>query len=271
MSSPALLGSQRHAALGASGSTGTNITAAGTAHTKGSYVELSASTAFDAGGILVQLGNTSGTFDFLVDIAIGAAASEQVIVSNLLHCQNSAAVEVCPVFIPIFIPVGSRIAVRCQATTASGIVVCSIQLLAYGVLSFGSLQHVESWGPNTADSGGVSVDPGAVANTKGAYSQVTAATARETKWLIVAIGNNADAARTAATWLVDIAIGAAASEQIVIPDLRLGANSTGDDMRPKFFAFPFSIPIGARVAARASCSITTAGDRLFDIAIYGVG
>jgi len=40
---------------------------------------------------------------------------------------------------------------------------------------------------------------------------------------------------------------------------------------PVLGPFPVAIPSGSRIAARAQCNISDATDRLFDVAVYGVG
>jgi hypothetical protein len=133
------------------------------------------------------------------------------------------------------------------------------------------MQIVTSYGATTADSGGISVDPGGVANTKGEYSEITAATTSPIDWLVVAIGNANDTARITNQMLLDIAIGAAASEQIIVPDLDVVVASAGDNIFPLFSNMPMSMPTGVRIAARLQSTSTTVGDRLLDVAAYGVG
>src|SRR5690349_20677747 len=63
---------------------GTTLTANVTAHVKGSYAQLFASTGFDATGFYAQIvRSVNPGRTFLVDFATGAAASEVVILGNL--------------------------------------------------------------------------------------------------------------------------------------------------------------------------------------------
>jgi hypothetical protein len=86
--------------------------------------------------------------------------------------------------------------------------------------------------------------------------------------LLFGVGNQANTSRISTDYLMDFAIGAAASEQIVIPDLYLGASVNVTVMGPKVFG-PFDIPIpsGSRLAARCQC---VSGGASFDLIVYGV-
>ena len=74
-------------AVGATTATslGTAITASGSTNTKGSYTQLIASTTSDATSMIITLYNQSvPNATMAIDIAVGAAASEQVIAANVL-------------------------------------------------------------------------------------------------------------------------------------------------------------------------------------------
>lgn len=271
MASPAILSGQRfEAGVDSSASQLINITAHASANTKGSYVDVIAATLFAASGILIHANNASGSSDFLLDLAIGSAGNEQIIWANIIFCRSSQT-RVQYAYVPLSIPAGVRLSARCQATTGGAIMTFGVTLIAASALSPAALNNVTTYGAATGDSGGASIDPGAVAHTKGAYTEISSGIANPIKWLVVGIGNQANTARTGALWLVDIAIGAAAAEQVVVPNLPLFANSAVDCMEPGLVCLPCDIPAGTRVAVRAQCSITDATDRLFDIVLYGVG
>jgi hypothetical protein len=101
-----------------------NIDAGATAHTKGAWAEITASTARDAKGftlVILNDASSSAAARFLVDVAVGASGSEAVILSNmqtLFEGFQGAQAVVGPIWTPI--PAGSRIAARaqCSVTTA---------------------------------------------------------------------------------------------------------------------------------------------------------
>jgi hypothetical protein len=271
-----LLDVQRLESVGAvtASSHGTLCTAHASANTKAtSYTELIASTAFAAQSILITFENASAsTIDFLFDIAVGASSSEQIIIANLQVSIPNGVSVAASFWFPIHIASGSRISARCQCTTGAATVRVSALLFGGGFASPERHSIVDTYGAATADSGGTSVDPGGSSNTKGSYSQLTAATTRPHKGLLLAIGNQINGVRTGCAWLLDIAIGASLSEQVIIPNLSLNADTTKDMVFPQAFSFiPITIPAGTRLAARAQCSITDATDRLLDVVAYGVG
>lgn len=248
----------------------TVVTAHASANTKGIYSQLIAATAHDSDWLLVQVGlGTSETnqADVHIDIAIGADGSEVVIISNLLISQVNG--QVVQFLFPRHIPQGTRIAAAIAATTGGSTVRCQVVVIANGSAP-NSLQRVTTYGAVTADSGGTSLDPGAVGSTKGAYVELTAA-CNEIKWLVVALGCQANTARADARFYLDIAIGAGGSEQVKVPNLLFYSDLTSDLLSPATYAFPCSIPAGSRIAARTQCTITDATDRLIDVVLYGVG
>lgn len=260
------------AGVTAATSIGIAVTASASANTKGSWVELTSATAREAVGLLVNIGrgHTAGA-DFLVDIGIGAAASETVLIPNLKGDNGSNLLGPGTIYIPIGVPAGTRLSARCQCTSASGISRVQVVAVYGGWVGQPPLAVVTDHGSAVADSGGVSVDPGGTANTKGSYSQIVASTSRAMKAMIIGIGNQNNGSRTIADFLLDLAIGAAASETIIVADLHLEASASDDAMRPVFVGpIPISIPAGTRLAARAACTIIDATDRLFDVIIYGV-
>ena len=105
----------------------------------------------------------------------------------------------------------------------------------------------------------------------GAWTELTSATERAHNGLAVMIGNQLNAARTAATWMVEVGVGAAASETTIVTRLLMACNTNGQLFPTVFPLVPVEIPSGSRVAVRARSQTTDATDRLFDVVLYGVG
>lgn len=255
-------------------STGVAVTSSASTNTKGAWVELLAASSRPAVGMIVGIrrGHTA-LMSSLIDIGIGAAASETVIVPNLIgDCGTNLLTRSGPILIPIAVPAGSRIAARAQATVASANPRVQVTLL-YGSWHGQALSRVTDYGTNTADSGGVSVDPGAVANTKGAWSQITASTTHPMRALIIGVGNMANSGRSVNTdWLLDIGMGGSGSETVIVADQQIECSTTDDLVSPTFIGpIPCNIPAGTRLAARSQASnVGDDNDRLFDVIIYGL-
>lgn len=252
-------------------SRGTAVTANASANTKGSYTQLIASTGFDANGIIIMLDDMTAAVDYLIDIAVGAAASEVVKISNLLATGGTGSIVYgAYYYFPIRIAAGSRISARCQCSTGGNIIRVSALLLGNSMQGAEGLAVVTPYGDTTADSGGISIDPGGTVNTKGSYTQITASTTYPIRFLVFAIGNQLNNIRTSQSWLVDIAVGAAASEVVKIPNIPLNCSTSPDIITPQTMCIPVNIPAGTRLSVRAMSDGNDATDRLFDIVLYGV-
>ena len=107
----------------------TQIDPGGTANTKGSYVELTTSTSarLDALAICCTTdfqGTAIATLTtWFLDVATGAAGAETVVVPNLAWAAGVTADVVRPgiVRVPVVIPAGTRLAVRCQCSVATAV------------------------------------------------------------------------------------------------------------------------------------------------------
>lgn len=268
---------------------GTTVTSSATAHTKGPWTQIAASTTFDASAIMLQIDLQYQDTLYLIDVGIGGAGSEQVLIPNLMMSQSA------PVFnsliIPVNVPAGSRIAVRSQDNFGSSTSYVAVTLLAGGWASSSPFNTVTAYGPSTATSNGVIADAGATINTKGAWAQITASTASAMKALMISGSRAAPGTAVTATYaqLVDIGIGAAGSEQVILPNLRFQASiMTGGVVTPYTAGsatltglstlFPrwippimCDIPAGVRLAVRQQSSTTNTNDRTSAYAIYGLG
>lgn len=137
-----------------------------TAHTKGAYGVLSASLPFDVHGLTLWLSGTATSntrTDALMDLAIGAANVEQVILPNLLVGWLPATTTGgYSLYLPFFIPKGTRLTARVQGLQLSK----TLDILAFfhGAAdgpAVGQLyRRADAYGVNTASSTGTSHTPG---------------------------------------------------------------------------------------------------------------
>ncbi len=162
-------------------STGTTqILASASANTKGGYTQIVASTAADT--VFMQIDiigfHNVGKFGAL-DLAIGAAGSEQIIVSNLMLAATQAGVANTTYLFPIQIPAGTAISARCQCDDVSdGMFVC-LRLFDGAFTHLEGIAGIDSIGALASATAGTQIDPGATPNTLGAYAQLTASTPRD--------------------------------------------------------------------------------------------
>jgi hypothetical protein len=252
-------------------SIGTTLTSSASANTKGTTVELIASTAHDAHWISVTAlcGATPGITGF-VDILIGAS-TEAVLIANLpttLRIADDGGGG--PFLFPLFIPRGSRLAARYQNSSGSATVDVIIHLFGgHPAGPWADCSYVDRYGATTT-SRGTNVDPGGTANTY-VLAEITASTLRPIRWLVLCAQSSDQAWVAAPQWTVRLSIGSATESQIG-GDLILTGGTTGDNIMPfMHWYFPLFIPAGSRLSVDAKCTSTTDGDRDLLISIYGCG
>jgi len=254
-------------------------TSGGTAHTKGSWVEIVAATTSDVYRVIMQTSNTAvsgSNTASLLDIGVGAAGAEVVVVPNLAvgNSSTSSTLGSFPVWdLPLFIAKGSRVAVRWQSARTS------VTLNTYWTF-FGPTSTTRAatkpapftwaYGPDTSTSLGVTLVPGA-ANAKGAWSQLTAATDGPISALAVGIQNAGNTSAQGGTVLVDIGYGAAGSEVVAIPNLSFTTSTQELVLRNHLLTtYPVELPAGVRLAARCSNSGGSTGAYYVDASICAI-
>lgn len=253
-------------------SRGTAVATGTTAGTFGSYAQLTASTPYDTVWMDVAIDSSAASFsnNIIVSIAIGAAASELVIVPNLMLYNGSSSRCGVRYSFPISIPAGTRIAAKAAGSQSGGADTCYLQVTLFDG-AFTQLDGVagyDSIGAGTAK--GTTLTTGA-ANTKGSYAQLSASTSRDYIGFLVGIDNTGAGTPPATTpFLTDIAIGAAASEVIILPNMQHilnAANANAYYASPAVSTFfPIAIPASTRVAARSQCNAAT---KTMALTLYG--
>ncbi len=245
------------AGITAGSTTGTSVTGGSPGGTKGSWAQVIASTAYHTHGFYLMVLSTGGC-DVTFDVGIGGAGSEVVLVPDI-NVMASTETQVEFIWCPMEIAAGTRVAVRCATSTASVAHVVSMNLFAAGPASFGH-QFAEAMGVSGASA--TVVDPGATANTKGAWTQLIASTSRAARSFHLNVQGAAYPSGSDQRSLVDVAIGGAGSEVIIVPDILFAVNNTLARNPGLWLELPREIPAGSRVAVRSACSINTALDRL---------
>lgn len=270
------------ATSGATTKGGTAVTG-GAADTKGSWTQLAAATSFEATALLLAVNTFYSDTNYLLDIGIGGAGSERVVIPDVLVAlANGTALNV---LLPVAIPVGSRVAARCADRYGGSDIYPSVTLLGGGFVNPSPYQNVVAYGVVTSGSTGTTVDAGGSANSKGSWTQITSGTTRAHKGLMVAAVRPDFAIQLGASYyqLSDIGIGASGSEQILIPNLRYESNQgTGGisggspllrgALEPAMITLPpCDIPAGSRLAIRQQSTTTDAQDRTCAYVVYGLG
>lgn len=247
-----------------------SVLTSGGADTKGSWVELTASSDELTGFIVTAAPNTNGgSTSFMIDIGVGGAGSEVVIVENLyLNSSQAAEEQEGEWVIPIQIAAGERIAARCQSSGVSGTIAALITSESGNFLIGSTGAESISYGEALATTTGVDIDAGASANTKGAWSEITSSS-DDLIGFCISVGNNQNSGMVDANFLLDIAIGGAGNEEVIVPNLFI-VTSLRESLHYARVFHGIRIPSGTRIAARIQSNITDAADRVLDIVLNGV-
>lgn len=243
----------------------TAITSSASANTKGSWVELVASTGQACERMKIDIRSTTDDETFLIDIGVGAAASESVVISNIQMWTNGP--RSATFTLPITIASGSRISARCQDSSGSGTI--DIAITYNEDDSYGTSASNITIGSDTANSLGTEVDPGGTANTKGSWTELAASTSADIDYLVVMI-HNTDNNNIGAVYrvFVDIGTGAAASETVLVPNMYY-THENFEYGFCSFHAIRETINSGTRVSVRAQSDGTDSTDRLVSVSIIG--
>lgn len=247
---------------GRSGSSLFGVTS-GAIHTKGAWVQLLAATSFTYEQVMLQFRPNGANRNFL-DLGIGGAGSELVLVPDIQWHGTQAQMGIV---LPIRIPVGSRVAMRNQSDVASQVVSCGFIGIGAGPRIPPGYNQAVTYGFDAGTSRGVNLDGGGTANTKSAWVEIVAATTAPIRALTVHNGTGAAATSASTQTIIDIGVGPAGSEQILMADLYQRWTSGGPPQNPCHGPFPVSLPVGVRLAARIAADTTNAGGRSIDVTV----
>jgi hypothetical protein len=174
---------------------GTSIVAHADIHTKGSWTELIAATAYNAYGFWLYIAETAtsgAATDALLDIGIGSAGNEVIIVPDMIAGYRTTGNGTI-VFIPIFIPRGTRIAARCQALITADTVAVHV-VLQSGLAGPGSQSMFvgcDAYGITAAASQGTAHTPGNT-GTESADANIGSATSRSYGAVLLVVQSEGD-------------------------------------------------------------------------------
>ncbi len=239
----------------------------GTSIGTASIAQIAAATSFDYEALVIDtVGNATGV-DSALDVYLGASGAEYPLIDKIRVTKAlSSNPQAQSILVPLSVPRGSRI----SAKAFGGSLNTLVHGIGFGPLWNRGFKRAVSMGISTTL--GTIVNPGGTANVLGSWTQITASTSNNFSGLMIAVGSAGRSNASLISWLVDIGIGGAGSEQAIIKQLlTMSFSNTIFYMTPTFFGpFPCSIPAGARLSARAQCSSSGATTRNIDISLYGL-
>lgn len=243
------------------------------ANAKGAYEQIIAATPFDISHLYLEVDpdSTGSTgLSGLLDIAIGGAGSEKIIVPDLIIPRNTTRSRASHVILPLTIPAGVRMAMRGQENSSARRVEMKMLGFGQGFMPSQTFQRMTAYGVDLTASRGQLVDAGATFDTKGAYTQIVASTTRPMRAFMLGIGGQTAVRTAVADFLVDVAVGAAGQEKIIAPDL-IAQHDFNYPHWSGAWQGPYycDVPSGSRLAVRAACNTATAVERTLYALIYG--
>lgn len=245
------------------------VTAHATPHTMGAWTEVVAAVPYDVGGIdLVAYGaySSGNSARSLLDIGIGAAGSEVALVSSIDVGQALYLNTIGATF-PVFIANGTRISLAIQSVIGGQTGTVIVRLHPYAPID-GVVQPRApvTYGANRADSTGVILVPGAAA-AKGAWTEIVTATTQPLVGIVPLVGCGAYGNTLNRYGLVDVAVGAAGSERIIVENLHWSVSNAEVFYYHSGRVVPVELPAGVRLSARTSVQTATYGPSIILLAI----
>ena len=234
-------------------SSGTEVTS-GAATVKGAWTQLIASTGFDYNGFTLKVARNPTADCGLIDIAIGPAGSETVIVANLpwhLTSKTYAARFPQSFDLPLRIPAGSRIAARVSSLAGNGIVCLSGHGRSKAMNTEPVYTRATTYGASEAACGGTLLQGPHLAVGYSSWVEFSAAASSRVSAVAMYITNNDVSIATGIKKLY-LARGAAGSEKTIIDGV---PNYIGGEFGfirgQSMYPMPVDIPAGERIACRA--------------------
>jgi hypothetical protein len=238
------------------------VTADATAHTKGAYVEAIAATSADANFIAIGASavGASGTVTrMLLDVAIGGAASEVVVIPDINIGYASSDGTWPGIAVPLWLPKGTTIWLRNQGSVTSD--TASVTLQTFNVPGLTAAPYVLTFGADTAVSGGVSVT---AASTQ---TEIVSSVTMPLAGVVPSIALNGSGSVTAAAFVTSIGVGAVGAETDV-PGAWASSCSATEVHRhaERWYPCNVAIPAGSRITA----SYTRTAAQSIDVIVHGI-
>ena len=252
---------------------GTSVTTGAAASTKGTAVELIASTSFDAFWVTIMAaiyGAAGSASEGSMDILTGAA-TEDILIPNLLmgYCGGMDGAGKGPKRwdFPLYIPAGTRLAAQAAgALTSTAMQVWIFLYGGNGIPPFRVGTRVTTYGMGTVPNG-TAITPG-ISGAEGSWTEIVASTTYDHFALVPSFQPSADSTINIRAYALDLGVGAATEEEIMRSYWYSADN--GERMEGPLNSMPCfqDIPAASRLVMRVSNS--GANDGGYNGVIHGV-
>lgn len=221
------------------------------ANTKTAWTQVTASTTGRVGEIRLRMYNNYALVaaqSTLVDIGIGAAGSETVIISNMAMGYAAGVTSGIAVDIPINIPAGTRVAIRAQSQRTSYNFNMHVILIESSDPQT-TPSSVDTLGTSTVNSGNT-----AMSGASGTYVEIISATTKDYQSLILLPGLAPSAGLSGSIVITyTLAIGAAGREVDISQSVlyfEAGNGSSNFLLPPTTNRAGLHIPAGTRISVK---------------------
>jgi hypothetical protein len=239
------------------------LTGGTASYTAGAWVELTPSTGKDAHGFTafpnVAINTNATDTSCIVEYALGAAGNEVSFGFQDWGHNGLSGTFFSGHPVIGWLPKGSRISARIvSAAQASETITIEADQLILGLEDLVTpATKTDTIGLNLATAAGVSLTTPSAANTWSAWTEITAATARAYRALIVQSGQGASAAASAGQdTKFQVGFGASGAEQVLL-SCPIVVNSSSRHFRTsRNMLFGRTIPAGTRLVARYTSNST---------------
>jgi hypothetical protein len=243
------------------------ITADSSAHTKGAWSPLIASTSANASFIIIEAGDVfAGSTDTatLVDIGTGASGSETALIENVA-IGSAARIAIRPPFafgVPIQIPSGVRLSARIQSVVTGG-KTATIRIFTFDLGDYAAAPtSVDVIGTDTATSTGT-----AMSGASGTWTPLIASTSRAYRAIVVVPSASATAMASVAIQFT-LGKGASGSETEIGRVFGQFSDIETAGMGSLPTLIPASVASGTRLAVRHDLAGGASGP--YDITLIGI-
>lgn len=245
-------------------------TGSSTAHVKGSWAQIIASTSANATALIVSvydIGANGVNTAVLLDIGFGASGSETVKIADIA-VGGAAATSTVPFgglsfVVPFQVPSGTRIAARIQGVVTSETAAVFIQAVSTDDYTLAPTS-VDTIGTNTANSEGLGMS-----GASGTWVQATASTSNAYRGIVIIPSLAATTGITSLDTRFDVGVGASASEaQFGFVNVRYVSNETvTTGILAATSVLGKKIAAGSRLAVRHQLS---SNQGLYQVTLLGI-
>ena len=244
--------------MGVAGGVAATVTSGGV-NAKGAWVSLGLAT-LDAMWFDLLVRSPNSTPRHFVDIGIGPSGSQVIIVENLYLFPGATSGH--RLRVPVAVPAGAEVWIRTQAST--GAAAASVAIVLYGQRAEYPL-GLSSMAAISPDLAATMAGNIAVPLTY-TWTEIVAAAPRAFRWLAASVGYSGTVPATSQVGVVEIGVGPAGSETLLMTSLQHIAASFATTS-PGWFSVPAWIEAGARISARISAP--TPGSDTLAVGIMG--